>query len=174
LPNGVVVVYSAMLRTLENEAQLAAVLGHEIAHATQKHCLRQRPYRNEQIAVNVASIFVPFGFVFRDVNTAIVNGYSRALENQADRVGLSYMLAAGYDPREAPRAWAVLAKKLHDWPQPLHVFWSDHDSLNTRRSYLMAELRNNYSDVNFSALETGRERYQKIAAQVKAETLHSN
>ena len=44
------------------------------------------------------------------VNGAIVNGHQRALENQSDRIGLQYMVAAGYDPRQAPAVWKLMAK----------------------------------------------------------------
>ena len=92
---------------------------------------------------------------------AIRNGYSRSLENQADRVGTEYVTAAGYDPREAPRVWKVMAKKSGD--QRTNFFWSTHDNFVTRRSYLMAELRNNYPDVDFQSSIRSSERFSKVA-----------
>jgi hypothetical protein len=92
------------------------------------------------------------------------NGYSRSLENQADRVGMEWMLASGYDIREAPQAWKVVSKKYGDHPTDL--FWDNHDNNTTRRSYLMAEIRNNYSELDYSKLKKDSDDFHRIAAIV--------
>lgn len=171
-PNGTVIVHSGLFSVLENEAQFAAVLGHEIAHAVQEHYWRQHEYHKKKLmALRIGGI-VGAGFggramgdIANMIEGAIRNGYSRSLENQADRVGLEYMLQAGYDIREAPRVWKVVTKKQGD--HDTNFFWSRHDNNTTRRSYLMAELRNNYSEVDYSTLKTGTESYQEIAQAVK-------
>lgn len=169
--NGTVVVHSSMLTSVENEAQLAFILGHELAHATQEHTLRQLEFHKKkrmalQIAAIAASAYGAYNVrdIFNLVNAAIVNGYSRHLENQADRLGMEYMLAAGYDPREAPRAWKAMTLKHGD--SPTNFFWSNHDSNATRRSYLMAELRNNYSDTELSGTKTDSEEFRRLAGVV--------
>ncbi len=101
------------------------------------------------------------------VEAAVRNGYSRSLENQADRIGTEYMVAARYDPREAARVWKVMAQKFGD--QPTNFFWSRHDNSVTRRSYLMAELKNNYSDLDFQSYSRGGEEYSKIAGMMLSE-----
>lgn len=171
LPNGTVLVNSEMLRALENEAELAFVLGHEIAHATQKHAYRQSQYhKNIKMALRiggaVAAAYGKGGITELTTLTeaAIRNGYQRSLENQADRLGIEHMLAAGYDPREAPRVWKVMS--LHYGDQRTNFFWSDHDNNTTRRSYLMAELKNNYSDVDFDSLK--RDRGERFDAVVRS------
>jgi len=88
---------------------------------------------------------------------AIRNGYSRSLENQADRVGMEYIQAAGYDPREAARAWKVMALKNGDYPT--NVFWSNHDNDTMRRSYFMAELKNNYSQADFASYKRDSDQF---------------
>jgi hypothetical protein len=71
------------------------------------------------------------------------------------------MTAAGYDPREAPRVWKVMSKKYGD--SPTNVFWSSHDNNATRRSFLMVEIRNNYSQLDFDKMKRGDEaEYQNI------------
>lgn len=166
--NGTVVVHSSLLPAVENEAQLAFILGHELAHATQEHTLRQLDFhKKKRIALQIAAIAASaYGaYSVRDilnmVNAAIVNGYSRHLENQADRLGMEYMLAAGYDPREAPRAWKAMTLKQGD--APTNFFWSSHDSNATRRSYLMAELRNNYAEAQFASTKRDSEDFHRIA-----------
>ena len=109
LANGTVVVHSGMLALLENEAQLAAVLGHEIAHAIQEHTYRQSQYHKKALMALRIGAAVGAAYGGRAVTdlanlaeNAIRNGYSRSLENQADPVGAEYMMMAGYDPRRPP------------------------------------------------------------------------
>ena len=88
------------------------------------------------------------------------------MENQADRIGLEYLIHAGYDPREAPRVWKVMAKKYGD--QPTNFFWSTHENHTTRRSYLMAELRNNYADLRYDGLKANSEEFDRIAQEIRS------
>jgi hypothetical protein len=166
-PNGTVVVNSGLLTTVENEAQFASVLSHEITHAVQKHTYRQMQYhKNIKVALRVAgAVGAAYGGnagaaianATRLTEAAIRNGYQRSLENQADRVGLEHMIAAGYDGREAARVWKVMAMKIGD--QRTDFFWSDHDNDTTRRSYLMAELKNNYAGVDFDGYKRNSESF---------------
>ncbi|HLK67475.1 MAG TPA: M48 family metalloprotease [Bryobacteraceae bacterium] len=169
-PNGVVVVHRELLAMVETEGELAAVMGHEIAHATQEHMLRQMEFHKKkrlllQIGAAVAEAYGKYNV--RDLlnlaSAAITNGYERYLENQADRVGMEYMLAAGFDPREAPHVWKTFASRMGDAPIN---FWSDHDSNTTRRSYLMSELAVNYKGVDFDALTRDSDEFQRIHAMV--------
>jgi len=169
--NGVVVVNRELLAMVETEGQLAAVIGHEIAHATQEHMLRQMEFHKKkrmllEIGAAVAAAYGKYNV--RDLLTlasaAIKNGYSRYLENQADRVGMEYMLAAGYDPREAPRVWKTMSSNMGD--RPTDFFWSSHDNNTTRRSYLMSELAVNYKGVEFDSLEKDNPEFHHIRAIV--------
>ena len=169
LANGVVVVNSGMITTLENEAQLAAVIAHEISHATQEHTWRaMNKDKNKRKALMVGSIAAAAfgGYGLSDsldlINSAMVNGYSRRLEDQADRIGLEYMVAANYDPREAPRVWKIMSKKSGE--NAADFFWSSHNSNAVRRSYLMVEIRDNYSQLNFNEMKKGDvDEYKKIS-----------
>jgi hypothetical protein len=169
LANGTVIVHSGIMTLLENEAQLAAVVGHEISHATEEHTYRQAQHKkNVRTAIAIAgAIGAAYGGrAVADLTNmtlaAMRNGYSRSLENQADRVGLEYMVSAGYDPREAPRVWKVMALKLGD--KPTNFFWSNHDNDATRRSYLMPELKNNYADTNFESYRRDDDRFHSAVA----------
>ena len=71
------------------------------------------------------------------------------------------MLAAGYDIREAPASWKAVSIAKGDGP--VNPLWSDHDNKTMRRSYLMAELRNNYSDVEFSKLKKDSDEFHHVA-----------
>jgi Zn-dependent protease with chaperone function len=172
LANGTVVINSGLFDVLDNEAQLAAVIGHEMAHATQEHTWRQLEFHKTErmglaIAAAIASAYGKYNLsdALTLTQAAIQNGYARNLENQADRVGLQYMTAAGYDPREAPRVWKQMTKKYGG--QGTNFFWSSHDNNATRRSYLMNELRNNYEGVEFSSLKLNEEEFHKIQREAQ-------
>jgi len=167
-PNGVVVVHSGVFDVLQNEAQLAFVLSHEISHAVEKHAWEAHQYHRAQLmALRAGGAFVPYGGALASnlLASGIQNQYARSLENQADRVGLEWMLAAGYDIREAPASWKATAMKKGD--ASTNPFWSSHDNYTVRRSYVMAELRNNYSDVDYSRLKKDSEQFHHVAEIVK-------
>jgi hypothetical protein len=171
-PNGVVIVHSGVFDVLEDEAQLAFVLSHEITHAIEKHTWREHEYHKKALTALKVGGIVGAGFGGRGIadltnmiEVGIRNGYARSLENQADRVGLESMLDAGYDIREAPRSWKVVAKKYGD--RHTNVFWDNHDNNTTRRSYLMAELRNNYPEVDYSKLTKDTDDFHRIAEIVQ-------
>ena len=71
------------------------------------------------------------------------------------------MLAAGYDVREAPQSWSAVSKKKTD--SLINPFWSIRDNYTSRRSYLLAELRNNYRGVNYSNLKKDSDEFHHVA-----------
>ncbi len=171
-PTGTVVIHHEVFNQLENEAQLVAILSHEIAHATQEHGLRQRNYKKKtrtglfigRIAAYATGAYL-LGDILSLTEAAIVNGYSRSLENQSDRIGMAIMIKRGYDPREAPRVWKLMS--LVDGDDSSNFFWSSHSSNAERRSYLMLTIRNTYPNLNFSDLKKDSDEFQKIAATIR-------
>ena len=91
-----------------------------------------------------------------------------AVFRPSDRIGLEYLVRAGYDPREAPAVWKQMAKEYGN--RPTNVFWSSHANNTTRRSYLMAEIRNNYEYLDYSNFKDNKEEFQRIAELVKQAT----
>lgn len=171
-PNGIVVIHTGLLKLLENEAQLAAILAHEIVHATHEHTWRERQHHKvKRIAIGVAGIAAA-AFGVRSgldlalmLNAAIISRHARALENQSDRVGLYYMAQAGYDPREAPAVWELLTARLG--PENTDLFWSSHESQTNRRAYLEEELAVNYSDRDLRAAAVNAPQFRHIRALVR-------
>ena len=123
LPNGSIYITTGLLALLENEAQLAGILGHEAAHIYERHpyfenrSLRKKTVASEIIAA--AAVLVPGGYgswlaaaAAGNVSTLLlvesVYGYSRELESQADRDGLAAMTVAGYNPHAMAVAFELL------------------------------------------------------------------
>jgi beta-barrel assembly-enhancing protease len=120
-PNGTVVVPSGLLKIMENEAQLAAVLAHEIAHITNKHGVQQLRQNASWEAIqtfgatNTASATEPMPImVSSTIGELSVAVFMQIQETQADRIGLNYAVQAGYDPREAATVWKKLTEVQTD------------------------------------------------------------
>jgi len=105
LPGGYVYVNRGLLVHFNSEAELAAVLGHEIGHVTTRHAVqRHSKTQAYQIGVAIASIFAPgaaqaASSVTDMVAMAVIQGYGREAELQSDELSLKYIQAAGYDAR---------------------------------------------------------------------------
>ena len=135
LPGGKIVVYTGILPLTENDAGLATVLGHEVAHATAEHVAEriEREHLTHAAAVIIAGgvAFTPDQFV-RVMALLGVGGdvaslpFSRSQESEADHIGLVYMARAGYDPRQAVAFWKRMARASRGKEPP--EFASDHPS----------------------------------------------
>lgn len=123
-PNGMMIVNSGFLARARNEAQLAAVLGHESGHYLRRHTLQG--WRNARttsavmafIAVGAGAVSGATGSNWYDVANAINSGlllsvfrYSRELEGEADSYGLQLMVNAGYSPDAAGKIWKQLIEE---------------------------------------------------------------
>lgn len=106
LPGGYIYITRGMLAYLNSEAQLAAVLGHEAGHVTARHSVRQ--YTAQQatsLGLTLGGIFVPelgargVGDLLNLVGGALLRGYGREHELEADRLGAEYIAKSGYDPK---------------------------------------------------------------------------
>jgi len=112
-PNGMMQVWSGLLLRVENEAQLAAILGHEIGHYLQRHTLeRLRDVRSRSAFAQFLGLFGLVGSLGQLAVLASMLAYSREQESEADRIGLVLMREAGYDGREAGRIWENLLLEI--------------------------------------------------------------
>jgi predicted Zn-dependent protease len=112
-PNGMMQVWSGLLLRLDNEAQLAAVLAHEIGHYVERHSIEQ--LRDAQARSAFGTFMAMFGLAGALVSLAALAGafsFTRDQEREADQIGLELMERAGYDPREAAKVWAQLSAEL--------------------------------------------------------------
>jgi metalloendopeptidase OMA1, mitochondrial len=132
LPGGKIVVYTGILPLTKNDAGLATVLGHEVAHATAEHVAERIEHEN---LTKIAAAIVAGGVAFTPAQYARVIAlvdagsalpFSRSQESEADHIGLVYMARARYDPRQALVFWKRMerASKGNEPPE----FVSDHPS----------------------------------------------
>jgi predicted Zn-dependent protease len=155
-PNGMMQVWTGLLVRTENEAQLAFVLGHELAHYVRRHSLQR--WIDLQNKANAASIFSILssaagvgyvGYMGEMAALASVLSFSRDQEGEADEVGTVRVVEAGYDPQEAVRIWQALEKeksvseKKESW-----VFLSTHPGIDERIENLKSASANLRTDAD--------------------------
>lgn len=107
-PNGVMQVWSGLLLRTQNEAQLAAVLGHEYVHFKQRHGVKL--FREAKEKSNAAAwlSFTGLGLVFSLAMAGSLFEFSRDQEREADVDALNLLVKAGYDPRQVAVIWEQL------------------------------------------------------------------
>ena len=151
LPGGKVGFYEGIFKRMENDDQLATVLGHEIAHVAARHSAERY---SQQMAAGVgmqaAQVALQSGDVSGAGTIAAVLGaglqfgvllpYSRTHELEADRLGVIYMAKAGYDPRQSLRFWQNMTAQRNGSAPPPELM-STHPSDTTRISALQTQLR---------------------------------
>ena len=141
MPGGLICVYEGILPLTQDEASLAIVLGHEIAHAVARHSAEQMSTKIKQqygmqvgaavlggmgVGSNTSSIIQAIaaqGFNFKNLS------YSRSHESEADHMGLIFAAMAGYDPQVAVSFWQRMAAASNNQRSE---FLSDHPSDATR------------------------------------------
>jgi len=140
-PNGMLQVWSGLLLRMDNEAQLAAIVAHEIGHYVQRHSLQQM--RDVKARAAFATAMAAAGVVGLVGLLLAVGGayaFSRDQERDADRISVVLLRNNGYDTREAPRVWANLLDELKanpdNNPSLDSVLFATHPSSHERRDEL--------------------------------------
>ena len=135
LPGGKIVVFTGILPLTRNDAGLATVLGHEVAHATAEHAAEriEREHLTKVAATIIAGgvAFTPAQYIRIRALLGVGAGaaslpFSRSQESEADHIGLVYMARAGYNPREALAFWKRMSLESKGKQPP--EFASDHPS----------------------------------------------
>lgn len=115
IPGGFVYVTRGIMTHLNSEAELAAVMGHEIGHVTARHSVSQMSKQQlAQVGLAAGMILSPqvaqFGNLAEAGLGVLFMKFSRSDESQSDQLGLKYMLAAGYDPRKIVDVFSMLER----------------------------------------------------------------
>ena len=143
MPGGRIGVYTGLLEVAENQDQLAAVIGHEVAHVTQQHSLKRvNREATTQIGVIAGTAVLGAGPGVGDLlgmgaQIGLSLPFSRGNESEADTVGLNYMAAAGFRPGESIQLWKNMAKKNKLGPPQ---WLSTHPSGDSRIQDLVKQL----------------------------------
>ena len=147
MPGGKIVVYEGILKAAQNQDQLAAVIGHEIAHETAEHTKSKLMQgRSAQIGIQVAAVLLGggnYGTTYT-AQEALSQGamyglllpYKRGQETEADVIGLEYMARAGFDPRASVPLWQNMEAEAGEAPAE---FTSTHPSSENRIDSLVSE-----------------------------------
>lgn len=148
MPGGKVVVYTGILPVTQDEASLAVVMGHEIAHAVAKHgnermsqglvaqfgatalsvALQQKPALTQALFQQSYGVASQLGIL----------KYSRTHETEADKMGLVFAAMAGYDPEVAVAFWQRMSK-MGGGQKPIELLSthpSDETRINTLKSFM--------------------------------------
>ena len=134
-PNGVIYIHSGILARMDNEAQLAALLAHEMVHCTHRHSLRVlRSIKDRTAAKNdrpprVRELAQLLGITG---SIASLGGYTRELETEADRVGLDLAVKANYDPRELLNLFGLLKQEIELEGVKEPYFFGTHPKVGQR------------------------------------------
>ena len=175
LPGGKVAIYEGILPVCVNEAGLAVVISHEIAHVLARHggermtqsavtsgvsqaidiATQDEDERDRKLLLSVYGAASQYGFVLP---------YSRKHETEADYIGLMLMAKAGYDPNAAPEFWEQFAAQKTGGQPP--EFLSTHPADDRRAGDLRSRLPEAMTHYNNSPVKHGRG--ETIAAQTAA------
>ena len=149
MPGGKIVIFEGILRAARDQHQLAAVIGHEIAHVTAEHTKRKllRGGKGMEVGIQVAAVLLSGGnygaqyTASEMLNQGAMYGlllpYKRGQETEADVIGLEYMAKAGFDPRAAVKLWQNMEEESGG-ERPAE-FASTHPSPDNRIESLISQ-----------------------------------
>jgi predicted Zn-dependent protease len=145
-PNGVIYLHSGLLARMDNEDQLAALLGHEMAHCIGRHALRMyrvfhdqsKPDADGQTTLaGIGALKDMLRFLGAAGTMLAANSYTRELEREADREGLRMAIMAGYDPQQALNLFDHLEEEIQKEGIQEPLMFGDHPNVEQR----VAELK---------------------------------
>lgn len=140
MPGGKIGVFTGILEVTDNEHQLAAIIGHEIAHVVARHS-NERASRASLTSIGIDAIAIVLGggytggtytaqqALHAGSQLGITLPHTRGQETEADVVGLEYMAKAGFDPRQAVDLWQNMSAKGGKKPPEM---LSTHPASETR------------------------------------------
>lgn len=165
MPGGKIVVYEGILPVTQDEASLAIVLGHEIAHAVAKHSAERisNAYKQQTAVTVLGGVATAAGMgpntssvvsqIIGVGTQAWTSGFSRSQESEADHIGLIFAAMAGYDPEVALNFWQRMAAVGNS----SNSIFSDHPSDEKRIKQIqgwLPEAKKYYKPVSTTVSKT--------------------
>jgi predicted Zn-dependent protease len=138
MPGGYIYITRGILASLNSEAQLAGVLGHEIGHVTHRHTAESMTQQQIVglgfgIAQVASSTLRRYSGLAQQGLGLMFLSYSRAHETEADELGVEYATKAGYDPREIPSTYAMLKRVSQAAGSSIPSYLSTHPDPGDRQ-----------------------------------------
>lgn len=178
LPNGSIYIHTSILANLDNEAQLATILGHEATHFLHRHALREfRSLINKsaflsslQVTCAGASGIVGAsgdlaGLLSQFCVIGSLYGYSRDIEREADKNAFELITEAGYDPYEAKKAMENMYEATKDDKIKVPYFYHTHPKIKERIENYKIFIEEYYK--NTPQAKEGIKNAQKYNAMIK-------
>ena len=158
LPGGYIYINRGLMSYLSSEEELAAVLGHEIGHVTARHSVRQYS-QSQLLGLLSAAVEINSGRTAGNIanlaSGALLSGYGRDMELEADDLGAQYIFQDGYSPQGMYEVLSVLkdqemyAKKIAEQrgqePRSYHGVFASHPSNDTRLQEVLNNVSGSYS-----------------------------
>lgn len=175
LPGGYIYIERGIMAYINSEAELASIIGHEIGHVTARHSVRQQTQQTVAGVLGITAAIFSGSRAISDLanigGAALVRGYGREMELEADRLGAEYMAKVGYDPQSVIKMLSVLknqelfeidrAKAEGREPQIYHGVFSTHPSADQRLQQAVAVAGSPFIKEGEGRGIVGREEYLK-------------
>ena len=148
LPGGFFYVNSGLILAADEEAELAGVMSHEIAHVAARHAMREMTRMNMMNIASLPLIFVGSYGLYYGASAALSLAvplsfmkFSRSFESEADYLGLQYMYKAGYDPQAFVSFFEKIQAKEKKKPGTLAKAFDSHPQTPDRIAHTQEEIR---------------------------------
>ena len=174
-PGGTIAVTRGILLSLENEAELAALLGHELGHVNARHTAQQmsKGKLTQGIVGGIAAAAGTQGKMYGDLASqlgqvsagALLASYSRDNEREADALGMEYMVRTGYNPQGMVGLMDVLRSLSKHDPSAIELMFSTHPMSDERYSTAVETAKSKYQADK--KLPLHRERYMDNTARLR-------
>ncbi len=170
LPDGQIYLNTGLLAAMQNEAQVAAILAHEVHHTAGHHGILE--YRSVRRKAVGSLILGPFTLGLSDIFLMLsVFGHSRALEEEADRKGLPKLLELGYDPREMAAVFEIMLQDPEEERPKRATAWSTHPQLEARAAYCREQAALLLEGPDGGALRVEASGYRGLVRRLSLETV---
>ena len=154
-PGGYVYVYAGLIKTAEDECQLAGVLAHEIAHVKARHVAKMIE-KSQKLSLATVAAILAGAFIGGDAAAAVSTfsmatastlqlKYSREHEEEADKFGMGYLVAAGYDGKAMPEFLSIM-RRYDYYSSAVPSYFLTHPGTNERLTYLDLLLHTRYTE----------------------------